>query len=167
MRTAVTLLLALHGMIHLLGFVRWMDLAPVAQLGGRTLFPLSHGAGRVFGLVWLAAFLFMIAAAALRVMHHPAWWEVALAGVIVSQALIVIAWSDAKFGTIANVLLLVPIILAAAHDRFERRIDGEVDALRSEDLELYSRSHSRSLARFASTSAMRPMPSPPDVAPDA
>ena len=41
------------------------------------------------------------------------WWVPAALGVVLSQILIFGDWSDAKAGTIANVLLLMPIVVAA------------------------------------------------------
>jgi len=129
MRVALTLLLAVHGTIHLLGYFKWWKGDAVSQLRGRTLFPLSERVERVFGLLWLAAFVLLLGAGALVVLAHEAWWIVALAAVVVSQCLVVVAWSDAKHATLANLLVLFPIVLAAAHARLERRIDAEAREL--------------------------------------
>ena len=57
-------LLAIHGLIHLLGFLKPWKLARVEQLSGRAIVPLSETAGRVVGLFWLSAALLLLAAAA-------------------------------------------------------------------------------------------------------
>ena len=57
------------------------------------------------------------------------WWAVALAGVLLSQGLILVAWPDAKAGTAANVILLFPILAAAAQARFDERVATEANAL--------------------------------------
>jgi hypothetical protein len=123
------LLFALHAMIHVVGFLKWWKLAPVSQISGHTLVPLSEVTGRLFGSVWLVALVLLLAAAVLRIKRHDAWWRMALFGVGLSQSLIILAWADAKFGTIANVLILIPVVVAGAHARFSRRIDGEVQTL--------------------------------------
>jgi len=129
MRFAVTALLLLHGAIHLLGFVKWLGLAPVPQLNGRTLLSLSPAAARVFGFRWLTAFLFFVAAAAMHALRQDAWWIPAIGGVLLSQGLIVLAWHDAKSGTLANLMILMPATLAAAHAHFEQQVDREVREL--------------------------------------
>jgi hypothetical protein len=37
--------------------------------------------------------------------------------VLLSQGLIVTAWSDAKFGTLANVIITIPLLVAALDAR--------------------------------------------------
>jgi hypothetical protein len=121
----VTVLLGLHGAIHLLGFLKWSRLARVPQLGGRTAIPLSAMTERLFAAGWLLALLLLLAAAVFRGVHRESWWAVALPGVVLSQFLIVVAWPDAKAGTIANVIILGAVVLAAAHTRFVHRVDAE------------------------------------------
>ena len=132
MRNAVTVLLALHGANHFLGFLKWSKLATLAQLSGRTLVPLSPADERVFALLWLGAVVALLAAAALRVIQHALWWTLALGGALLSQCLVTFSWHDAKFGTFANMLILVPVLIAAAHARFSGQIDLEIRTLLAE-----------------------------------
>lgn len=132
MRVLLTTLLAIHGAIHILGFLKWSRLANVPQLTGRLLVPLSAAGDRIFAAGWLAACVMLLAAAALRLSTQNNWWAVALAGVLVSQAVIIVAWPDAKVGTIANLIILLPVIVAAAHAHFEKRVDAEAAALLAE-----------------------------------
>src|SRR5688572_19499332 len=129
MRVAFTVLLALHGAIHVLGFLKWSRLATVPQLGGRTIVSFSSTGEQVFALAWLVALLLLLAASILRLVRYDSWWVPALGGVLLSQCLIVLAWQDAKLGTVANVLILVPTLIAAAHARFNERVDSEIRAL--------------------------------------
>jgi len=109
MRIALALLLALHGLIHLLGPAKAFGWADVSQM--RT--PISAAGG----VLWLlAAVLFSIAAAAAGVGARW-WWSAALPAVLLSQALIVSAWSDAKFGTVANLIIAIPLLVAALDSR--------------------------------------------------
>jgi len=130
MKALLTALLALHGSIHLLGFLKWTGLARVPRLSGRLLVAVSGTGERVFTAAWLVAAVLLVSAAVLRGARHDGWWmAAALPGVVISQVLIVLAWPDAKAGTVANVILLLPIIAAAAHARFETRCDREASAL--------------------------------------
>jgi len=129
MRFILTILLAIHAALHVLGFLKWSKLALIPALNARTLFSFSPTGERVFAGLWLLALLVLLAAVVFRIAKHDIWWVPALGGVLLSQCLITIAWHDAKFGTIANVLILVPTIIAAAHMRFGHQVDAEVRAL--------------------------------------
>src|SRR5690606_9147922 len=80
-------------------------------------------------LGWLVVVTVLLGAAMFRVVRHESWWMLALGGVLLSQALIVIAWSVGKFGTIANALVLVAALASAAHVRFSHRVEAEARAL--------------------------------------
>jgi uncharacterized protein YjeT (DUF2065 family) len=110
-RWAVTVLLVLHGLIHLMGFSKEWKLADIKQLTGQTLVPLSEPMSRMFGLVWLIACLVFLGAAAALLLHSNAWRIWTLGGVVLSQLLIVLWWKDARFGTVANALLLIVVLL--------------------------------------------------------
>lgn len=105
MKYIIAALLVIHGLIHLLGFVKAFDLAQPPQL--------QAAISRPMGILWLAAALFLVASAGMVLLAGQWWWVPALLGVVLSQALIFTTWIDAKAGTIANVILLIPIIVAA------------------------------------------------------
>ncbi len=100
-KLAFALLLALHGAIHLLGFVKGSGLAEVQALQR----PIS----RPGGALWLLAALLYLTAAALLYAVPRRWWVAAAPALLLSQALILGAWSDARFGTVANAAVLVPL----------------------------------------------------------
>jgi hypothetical protein len=128
-RIVLAALLAIHGSIHVLGFLKPWKLAKVEQLSGRAIVSLSEGASKVVGLAWLAAALLLLAAAAFRVAERETWWILGAAGIALSQALIVLQWSDAKAGTVANLLLLLPVVVGAATARFHHANDEHARAL--------------------------------------
>jgi len=129
MRIFLVVLLVFHGAIHFFGFLRWCRLAAVPQLGGRTLVTLSPSAGLVFGVLWLVAFVLLLVGAGLLIVRSDSWWLVAFAGIALSQGLVIVAWPDAKFGTIANALIAVAVLVSAAHAKLVHAIDGEAKAL--------------------------------------
>jgi hypothetical protein len=98
MRIAFTSLITVHALIHAMGFAKAFGLASLAQLK----MPIS----RPMGVLWLAAAV-LILAAALPLFAAPRWfWLVGLAGLVASQIAIIASWGDARFGTIANIVLL-------------------------------------------------------------
>ena len=121
MRFAIAALLLLHGLIHLLGFVKPFKLAEVPQLSGPT--------SRLLGVLWLVAALLLVTAAVLEVMKLEVWWLPAGLGVVLSQTLIVLQWSDARAGTLANVLLAIPLVVAIATALFHRQDEEHAHAL--------------------------------------
>ncbi len=133
MRFAFVLLMAVHGLIHLLGFVKEWQLAAVEQLNGKTLVSLTSASAKAVGLLWLlAAAMFFFAA--LVVLLKRDWWRtVAVAAVLLSQLLIVLYWQDAKFGTIANYVLLVGILLAYGSWSFNGMVRDELKAFASSE----------------------------------
>lgn len=105
MRIAIAAWIAVHALIHFLGFAKAFDLTALEELK----MPIS----RPMGVVWLVAGLTLLGAVA-GMFLAPRWfWLMGLAGLIVSQAVIVSAWSDARFGTIANVVLALAVIHGA------------------------------------------------------
>ena len=105
------IVLALHGLVHLLGTAVYMKLAKIeglkyktTLLGGR--WDLGEGGIRVFGALWaLAAVGFVAAAVALMV--GWSWWTPVLVGVtLYSLALCLLDWSSAFMGAIIDILIL-------------------------------------------------------------
>lgn len=105
MKYLLLVIIAVHGLIHLMGFAKAFGLASFEQLR----VPISQP----LGLLWLAAALLFLLSAVLLLSTPNWWWAPALGGVVISQLLIIAAWSDARFGTIANLIILVPALIAA------------------------------------------------------
>lgn len=104
MRTALALLLVLHGLIHLLGFAKAFGVARVDTIHA----PVSHP----FGVLWLLGAAGFATAAVLLFAAPRWWWAPSLVALVLSQTAILAAWSDAELGTLANVVVLVPTIVA-------------------------------------------------------
>lgn len=100
-RAAFAFVIGVHGLIHVMGFARAFgygspDLA-------RTL---TTEISKPAGLAWFAAAGLTVVAAVALMARADWWWILALPSALLSQALIVSAWRDAKFGSIANALVL-------------------------------------------------------------
>lgn len=121
MRTVVTILIALHGVIHLLGFVKAFGLAEVENLK----LPIS----KPLGMMWLAVFVLFSIAIVQRIIHSDYWWLVAGVAVVLSQVLIVISWQDAKYGTLLNVVILIAVVMAYSAYSFNKTVNAEIDGL--------------------------------------
>lgn len=114
MRILTIVLLAIHGLIHLLGCAKEWHLLALPELSGRTSFALPDWASKLVGGTWLVAFLLLTSAALSLLVQHGLWWLPALAGLVLSQLLVIYAWPDAKAGTVLNLVLLLPVLVASA-----------------------------------------------------
>jgi hypothetical protein len=106
MRPAFSALLALHGLLHLLGVAKGWGLATLPQLT-QVISP-RHAAG------WLAAAILFLAASVGLAVSARWWWLLAGAGVVVSSIVVAGAWADAKAGAVVNVIVLLAVAAAAA-----------------------------------------------------
>jgi hypothetical protein len=104
MRFALAALAAVHGLIHLMGFARAFGYGNV---------PLTLPVSKAAGIAWLTAAVLWLVAAAMLAVASERWWIVGAVALVLSQALVFSAWSDAKFGTVANLILLIPIAVTA------------------------------------------------------
>ncbi len=106
LRIALLFVLVIHGLIHLMGLVKAFEWATLAQF--------TKAIARPVGLLWgLAALLFLVAAF-LVFRHSDRWWAFALPAVLLSQVLVSTQWHDARWGTVANALILVAAVAGAA-----------------------------------------------------
>jgi hypothetical protein len=115
-----TVVIVLHGVIHLMGFAKAFGYADLPQLTQ----PISPG----MGMVWLAAAVLMLATAGALVYWPRGWWAIGGVAVVVSQIAIVASWADARFGTIANAAILVAIVFGfLVHGPSSLRAQYEAD----------------------------------------
>jgi uncharacterized membrane protein YphA (DoxX/SURF4 family) len=93
--------LTLHGFIHFLGFAKAFGLMELPQLGQA----ISRGPG----VAWLAAGAMHLVGAVLLLAGSRHWWVAGFLAVLVSQIVIISSWQDAKFGTVANLIILAGV----------------------------------------------------------
>jgi len=117
MRTALTILIGIHGIIHLFGFFKAFGISEFNAI--------SQPISKTYGIFWFLTFLLFAVTVILILIHSDYWWLSGFLAVIISQALIFNYWSDAKFGTIANVIILLATIIGYSSFNFKERIKGE------------------------------------------
>jgi hypothetical protein len=121
MRWLVSILFVIHGLIHLMGFVKAFGFAAMPQLTQ----PIS----RSLGVAWLIAGIAFVIAAWLP---WRVFWPVTAVAVVLSQLVIVSSWTDAKFGTVANVIAALVAgwaFASAGPTSLRAQWEREVDAL--------------------------------------
>jgi len=112
------IVLFIHGMIHMLGFLKAFQLAEINQL--------TQCISKPMGILWLIALILFLAAAIQLLVNNEFWWITSLIAIILSQILIILVWQDAKFGTIANIILLAAVIAGYGFWSFEIFFNNDV-----------------------------------------
>jgi hypothetical protein len=99
LRWFVGVVVVLHGLLHLLGAAKGLRWGAGTQLTQ----PIST----TRGVVWLAAAMLLVLAGGMLVRQTSGWWLIGGAAAALSQAVILSSWTDAKAGTVVNLVLLV------------------------------------------------------------
>ena len=121
MRKALVLLIAIHGIIHLFGFFKAFG---ISEFNAITQ-PIS----KTYGVVWFLVFLLFGVTVILKLIQSDYWWLSGFLAVILSQLLIINYWSDAKFGTLANLIILIAVLIGYSSFSFKHQIKEERRAL--------------------------------------
>jgi hypothetical protein len=136
MRLLFAVVLVVHGLIHVLGAAKGLRLADLPQLTQ----PISSA----MGLLWLAAAILFVATAGSLYVWPRGWWALGAMAVVVSTVALVPSWADAKFGALANGIIMVGVVFGfLAHGPSSLRAD-------------YARDVAAGLARVGSPPAVTP-----------
>lgn len=114
-------IVVLHAAIHLMGVAKATHPQTLPSISS----PISKG----WGVVWLSGALLMAVSGAALLLGVELWWAVALLSVVVSQVAIGAHFSEAKFGTIANVVVLIAATVSFGGWRFDQRTAALVQQL--------------------------------------
>lgn len=118
MKYFIAIIIFLHGAIHIMGFVKAFQLARIEQLSQ----PISQAAG----LFWLLAALVFFATGLGYLLETSWWYKLGLAALVISSVLIIMAWRDAKYGMIANGIVLVLTLFGYAAANFYQGFSADV-----------------------------------------
>lgn len=117
----ITILILLHGVIHLFGFLKAFDILEFENI--------SKAVPKGFGLLWLLASLTFLTSAIMLIWDSDNWWIACLLAVIISQFLIINHWADTKFATAINIVLLIPIFISYSTQGFKTMVDEEIKSM--------------------------------------
>lgn len=116
MRITIALLLIMHGIAHLPGFLVSWRLADLEELPYRTTilagrFDLGDGGIRVVGLLWAMAALAFVATGTATWLRLEWWTPAALATTAVSSILCLLGWPEARIGLFVNAVFIVFLLI--------------------------------------------------------
>ncbi|HKR04568.1 MAG TPA: DUF6544 family protein [Bacteroidia bacterium] len=125
LRYIISLIIFFHGLIHLIGFAKAFGYGNITQL--------SKEISKPVGALWfLTAFLFIMSAVQFF-LKKDTWWIVCFPAVLFSQYLIITSWYDSRFGTIANVIILIAMIIGYGTWSFSNKFKNEVTSSMKDD----------------------------------
>jgi hypothetical protein len=111
-------IIVVHGLIHLLGFVKAFGLVEIDEL--------TQDIPRPIGVLWLLAAVLFLALAVVFLLWRERWWAPAIPTVVLSQVLIVDTWQDSRLGTLPNAAILAVALLGAFEWSFDARVEREM-----------------------------------------
>lgn len=117
-RILFSIIILVHGLIHILGFIKAFQL--------REINLLTKEISRAIGVLWLCVGLALILMLVFYLLDKSFWPFLGLISVIASQILIIAYWQDAKYGSIANILLLIVSLLAIFQTSFRDKYETDV-----------------------------------------
>jgi hypothetical protein len=123
LRALLLFLVLLHGLIHSMALIKAISPGSITQL--------KQNISLLNGTIWLLTAILFISAAILIFFQKEYWWALAGLALIISQSLIMRTWTDARFGTIANILILLAVIVGFAQWKFAGNFREDVKALLS------------------------------------
>jgi hypothetical protein len=115
-------IVVVHGLIHLMGFAKAFNYAEMSQLTQ----PISKSQG----VIWLVTTLLFPATIPIFWLRKDWWWLIGFVAILASQYLIFTTWQDAKFGTIANVIILLAAVVGYGQWSFNQSIGRDVNQLK-------------------------------------
>lgn len=122
------IILTIHGLIHLMGFVK--------AFASDNLPQLTREVSKPVGVLWLITALVFILATLMLLLNNAGWVIPAIIAVAISQILVFSAWHDAKFGTLANLIILAAVGLSLGSYTFEAgfRKDVKTNLVRTNEM---------------------------------
>jgi hypothetical protein len=111
-------IMLVHGLIHFMGFAKAYSYGNLTQL--------TKYISKPNGLLWFSVAILFVLTAVLFLLKKESWPYLAIVAAVVSQFLIISVWKDAKFGTIANVTVLLVAISGWSSQQFEATFINDV-----------------------------------------
>jgi hypothetical protein len=115
MRIALAILMGLHGIAHIVGFLAPWQLAQGMPYKTTVLsgsLDLGPRGIRALGVLWLVMAIAFLLASAAAFAQRPSWPGLALGVSAASIVLSVISWPEARIGVAVNLAIIVAVTLA-------------------------------------------------------
>ncbi len=116
MKVVYLIAVGLHGLIHLMGFLKGRI---------RTIQSIKSPVNRKQGIAWLAASVMLLAYLIAYMAHVQFDWVLGFISVLISQLLIIYFWRETRFATVINVLILMVSLASFGQYQFHQKVKRE------------------------------------------
>jgi hypothetical protein len=123
MKYLFLIIVILHGLIHVLGFLKSLGYA----------IPQLPAINKLTGIVWLVASFVMVATAILYIADNALWLLTGTIAILVSQVLIFLSWQEAKYGTLPNSIILIVVFVGCALWFFNHQVEKEIQVMLAQE----------------------------------
>lgn len=123
MKVTFLIITLLHGLIHILGFLKAFGIREIKEM---TL-PIS----KTMGILWLLVTILFLIYGFTIIVNSKYSWIIGLVAIIISQFIIIYFWTDAKFGSIPNILILLVVLFSFGTYNFNKIIESETSQILS------------------------------------
>jgi len=123
MKYLFSIIIFLHAAIHLMGFAKGFKLAQIQSL--------SSEISVTSAIFWFVAFALFVISAIGFLFERNFWLVFAVFAVVISSVLIISTWSDAKFGIIPNLIILVVVVISFSSLSMKKMITRETHGILS------------------------------------
>lgn len=117
MKIIFIILVLVHGLIHLLGFLKGSGLKDIKELK----LEYSQGSAQI----WLIASVLFVLFGISYLLSFRYSWVIGFLTVMISTFLIITFWQDAKFGIIINFIVLLVVMVNFGSYLFENQFEKE------------------------------------------
>ncbi len=117
-KNVLVILMLLHGLIHLAGAFKAFGWAELPQLKKKIPFYV--------GVIWMLVAVLFVITAVLYQLQQPFWFLSGLVACLLSQILIIQSWSDAKAGTIPNIVIILFLVAQYGFVQFNNQYKNDV-----------------------------------------
>ncbi|MBT8261256.1 MAG: hypothetical protein KJO05_00430 [Bacteroidia bacterium] len=113
MKIVFTFIVGIHALIHVMGFLKGFGYAEIGEI--------SKAVSRLEGILWLTTSLLFMSGIILMHYNNLRWKWLLLLAVLISQALIITVWPDARFGSLPNLLIALVLLFGYSENVFRVR----------------------------------------------
>lgn len=121
MKWVIVLVIFIHAFIHILGFYKSFNLLEIKSIS----MPIS----KISGILWLFTAILLISYAILSLLKTEYALILGISAILLSQYLIISSWNDAKFGSLANLVILFSITTLFTSCKFYQKVTAETSEI--------------------------------------
>jgi hypothetical protein len=108
----LAIIIFIHGLIHLMGYSKAFHYTDIKNIKAHISRPV--------GALWIMACILFIITGILLLINNDYWRIIGIVSIVLSQLVVIMGWKDARYGTIANLLIVAAIIATQYTSLFDK-----------------------------------------------